>query len=251
MKRPWAAAFLFVAVSCSTALAKAMPKGAVPPNPGGLQNLLEGLEEFLSWDWLYVFTSLFVAAALSAVLAYHPKTHGKALTLEEVDQPKIFLMYSLVGALIGQICESSQYMAYVIFGLGGLYRFRTDVGPARDTGRLILATLIGVLCGLMKFVPAVVATGFGWVLIYFLESRVTHRLMIKGVEAAVLQQAADAYREVLVDNHITILSEKKNVVKKQIAFVFKAPGEFDPDQLEQLFKDIPPKLQGAIDWESS
>ena len=33
--------------------------------------------------------------------------------------------------------------------------------------------------------------------------------------------------------------------------IFRAPGKLDREQLEGLFKDIPPKLQGAVDWEWS
>jgi len=48
-----------------------------------------------------------------------------------------------------------------------------------------------------------------------------------------------------------VMSEKKNFLKGQLAFVFRAPGKLDREQLEVLFKDIPPKLQGAPDWEQS
>jgi hypothetical protein len=172
-----------------------------------------------------------LAVILGAAIAYHPRSFGKAATLEEVEQPKIYLMYAAVGALIGQICGHSELMAYVIFGLGGLFRFRTDVGPARDTGRLILVTLVGVLCGLMKPVPAVIATAVGWVLIYLLESRVAHRLTVKGLEPQVLAESASAYRSVIEELGVSILSEKKNFVKKQVAFVFRVAGGLDVEDL--------------------
>jgi hypothetical protein len=243
----------------SAAEAKGEPKGvaqeevaAEAADPGGWHHFQAGWQEFVDFAWAQILISFLVAIILGAALAYHPRSFGKASTLEEVEQPKIYLMYAVVGALIGQICGHSTTMAYVIFGLGGLFRFRTDVGPARDTGRLILVTLVGVLCGLMKPVPAVLATAVGWVLIYLLESRVAHRLTVKGLEPQVLAESASAYRSVIEELGISILSEKKNFVKKQVAFVFRVAGGLDVDDLtEELKAGVRENLQGAIDWESS
>ena len=200
---------------------------------------------------LEILVSLCLSAVLGFVIAYHPKTWGKAATLEEFDQPKIFIMYAIVGSIVAEIVRAYPEMAFVIFGIGGLLRFRTDVGPARDTGRVILATLVGLCCGLQIYTVALLSTTFGWVVIYLLESQVTHRVIIKGIDKDLLAEAAEAYEEVLVENSLRVMSQKKNFVKGQVAFVFRAPGRLDREQLEGMFKDIPPKLQGAPDWESA
>ncbi len=215
-------------------------------------NFVKNWKGFLNWALLIeVCVALVLAVILGACIAYHPRSYGKASTLDEVDQPKIFIMYALVGSLVAQIVVAVPAMSLVIFGIGGLFRFRTDVGPARDTGRLIMVTCIGLCCGMGIYMVAIFATVFVWCLIYYLEGKVAHKVVIKGIEPSVVQQAADAYREVLVENGLNVISEKKNIVKKQVAFVFRAPGELDREAMEGLFKDIPPKLQGAVDWESS
>src|SRR5262249_29551148 len=112
-------------------------------------------------------------------------------------------------------------------------------------------TTLGIGCGLQLFPVAIIGTVFGWVLIFLLESRVVHRMTVKGVETPSLAKSAESYHEVLVENGLKIMSEKKNPLKGQFSFVFRAPGKLDREELEQLFKDIPPKLQGAVDWESS
>jgi predicted membrane protein len=195
--------------------------------------------------------SFVLAVLLGAFIAYHPRSYGKAMTLADVEQPKIYLMYSLVGALVAMIIRVAPPMALVVFGIGGLLRFRTDVGAAKDTGRIILVTCTGLCCGLGLYPVAVLGTAFGWVLIYFLEARVAYRVVIKGLGPDVLAQAATAYSKVLDDNGADILSEKKNFVKQQVAFVFRAPGVLDREELEDLFKSIDPKLHGAVDWASS
>jgi NhaP-type Na+/H+ or K+/H+ antiporter len=144
-----------------------MPNLDVAPQAANVQ----GWGAFLHWQLILEIVSvLLLATALAAVIAYHPRTYGKAKTLEEVDQPKVFIMYAVVGAVIAESVQVSPIMGMVIFGIGGLLRFRTDVGAARDTGRVILVTIIGLACGLKIYVAAVIATAFSWLLIYVLES---------------------------------------------------------------------------------
>jgi hypothetical protein len=222
-----------------------------PPEPWPVA-FEKGLAEFTDWQILGgMLGVLALAAVLGAVVAYHPRTYGKALTLEEAEQPKIFIMYAVVGAIIGVVVRAHPTMAFVFFGIGGLFRFRTDVGPAKDTGRVILVTCIGLTCGLLLFVVAVLGTVFGWVLIWCLERTVAHRVLVKGLDPTVLAKSAEAYEEVLRENGLQIMSQKMNFVKNQVAFIFRAPGKLDREELENLFKDIPPKLQGAVDWEWS
>ena len=198
-----------------------------------------------------ILLSFVLAVVLGAFIAYHPRSYGKAMTLADVEQPKIYLMYALVGALVAMIVLVERSMAFVVFGIGGLLRFRTDVGAAKDTGRIILVTCVGLCCGLQLYTVAVLGTAFGWVLIQFLEAREAHRVVIKGLGPEVLAQAAEAYNRVLQENGADILSEKKNFVKQQVAFVFRTPGGLDRDEMEGLFKSIAPDLQGAADWVSS
>lgn len=214
-----------------------------------LQHLNADLGQMSNWAlYVQVLISLVLAMLIGAVIGYHPKR--KVATLEEADQPKIFIMYCVVGSVVAQIVSVRPEMAFVIFGIGGLFRFRTDVGPARDTGRLILVTCLGLCSGLGIYVVTLLGTVFAWLLIYCLDAKSTHKVMVKGIEQDKLAEASNSYREVLVENGFILISEKKNVVKKQVSFVFRAPGQFERDELESLFKDIPPKLQGAVDWES-
>lgn len=250
------AAVCFFALSGATGIHAQMPGVLDAPAKGAPVDwgaeFLKSLAEFKDWKILAgILGVLILAAVLGMVIAYHPRTYGKAASLEEAEQPKIFIMYAVVGAIIGQVVRAHPEMALVFFGIGGLLRFRTDVGPAKDTGRVILVTCLGLSCGLMLFVVAIIGTAFGWVLIWFLEGRVAHRVLVKGLDPTVLAKSAEAYEEVLRENGLHIMSQKMNFVKNQVAFIFRAPGKLDREQLENFFKDIPPKFQGAVDWEWS
>jgi len=253
-------AVLAIAGACLCALSGAKALHAqfpgVPAAPAKAldwkEEFLRGLQEFADVEVLGgMLGVLLLAAVLGMVIAYHPRTYGKAASLEEAEQPKIFIMYAVVGAIISVVVKAHPIMAAVVFGIGGLFRFRTDVGPAKDTGRVILVTCIGLCCGLMLFVPAILATAFSWIAIWLLEGTVAHRVLVKGLDPTVLAKSAEAYEEVLRENGLHLMSQKKNFIKNQVAFIFRAPGKLDREQLEGLFKDIPPKLQGAVDWEWS
>src|ERR1700753_4188691 len=72
-----------------------------------------------------------ITATLSGiVLAFHPVQRGRPLTVDDVEQRKPVVLYSSVGALIAIICTVAPSMAFVIFGIGGLMRFRTNTGES-------------------------------------------------------------------------------------------------------------------------
>ena len=209
------------------------PAGAAASPPAsGLASAFAGFHAFADgWQLLDMLIVFMLAAGLGAIIAYHPRTRAKASTLAELEQPKTFILYALVGAVIAKIVEANSAMAFVVFGIGGLMRFRTDVGPAKDTGRVILTAVVGVCCGLKLLVVAVMATVFGWVLLWILERETFTRLLVKGVPADGLALSADTYRRILFQAGCRILGERKKVIEGQVSFVFSTPSTFDRERL--------------------
>ncbi len=212
------------------------------------------------WDgfsdvWLMLDMALVfvVAVILSAVIAYHPLTRRKASSIEELEQPKTFIMYAMVGAMIALVVQVNSVMGLVVFGIGGLLRFRTNVGNSKATGRVILATVVGVCCGVKLFVVAVFATAFGWVLIWYLESQDVGRVLVKGLSLETIPRASEAYRQLLTRLGCKILGEKKSVTKNQVVFVVNTPRQSDREWrwLEDHLSEVPEDLRGTVDWEVS
>jgi hypothetical protein len=223
--------------------------GTVSSLAGVFAGFRQFLDGFQVLDMVIVFL---LAAGLGAVIAYHPRTRAKASTLAELEQPKTFILYALVGAVIAKIVEANSAMAFVVFGIGGLMRFRTDVGPAKDTGRVILTAVVGVCCGLKLLVVAVMATIFGWVLLWILERETFTRLLVKGVPPDSLPAAAEVYRRALQQAGCRILGERKKVFDGQVNFIFSTPETFDRERFEQLAATaIQPPFRGALDWDLS
>lgn len=194
--------------------------------------------------------TLTLAALLGVIIGHHPRRVSAADTLEEVKAPKVYTMYAVIGAIIGiMVLEYGLVVGFVVFGIGGLFRFRTDLTSARLTGDGIFVTLIGLCSGLNLPHVAVLATAFGFALIYLLEARVTYRMEILGVHADRLAATAAAHRGVLEQQGCRIMSERKSPGKERIVFIFHAAHRVTRHGLEDLFEKLDPALKGAIDWE--
>jgi len=194
---------------------------------------------------------LTLAAALGLVIGYHPSAERAADTLEEIEAPKVYVLYAVVGAVIGlMVVRYGTVVGFVVFGIGGLIRFRTDLRRATLTGQVILITLIGLSCGLHLPHVAVLATAFVFILMLLLHSRPAYRLEIQGLPSERLNEAAAVYRDQMVQQGCKVLSEKKNPAKERVIFVVRGARNVTHERLEELFAaNIDPALRGSIDWD--
>jgi hypothetical protein len=216
------------------------------------QSIGEGWGAFTDFGFLLnAFLTLALATVLGTVIAYHPKHAQTADTLEEIEAPKVYIMYSVIGAVIGILVVKYGFVVgFAVFGIGGLIRFRTLLRSPRLTGQVIFVTLIGLSCGLDLPHVAVLATLFCFILIYFLDARVTYRIDIRVLQPEQVVPATAAYRELLEKNGCRIISEKKNPVKERIRFIFKtAPHVTQEGLVDKLENEIDPALKGTVDWE--
>ncbi len=194
---------------------------------------------------------LLLAAVLGALMGIQPK-HGRTTdSREEIETPQIYTIYAVIGAIVGvMVVKYGLVVGFVLFGIGGLIRFRTVLQSASRTGRVILVALVGLSCGLDLPHVAVLSAAFGWILVFFVDSRVTYLLQIKGVNAGRFAETAAAYRSVLEKLTCIVLSEKKSPRKKRMTFVFRCSQAIEFDRLEEAFAtQIDPELQATIDWE--
>lgn len=222
--------------------------------------LTEGIEEFPDEGW-YSLTNykfvldmtlvLLLATVLAAVIAYHPKSHRSMESIEKVEAPKVYILYSVIGALIGiMVLRYGLVVGFVVFGIGGLTRFRTSAGSITKTGRMIFVTLIGLSCGLNLPHVAILSTIFGFALIYIMDWQITYRMVVKGLRFEHLPRTAVIYRQVLEEQECKILSENKDFMKLQVAFIFRPRKKMRPRELERLFLEkIPSEVKGVLDWE--
>ncbi len=211
-----------------------------------------GWAGFLDWQYmLQSFGALVLATTLGAVIAFHPTTQRSVDTREEAELPKVLIMYALVGAVIGEIVlKYGMVVGFVIFGLGGLMRFRTDAASTRDTSRLIIVTLIGLIAGLNLPHFAVMATVFACVLIYIFDGHPVCELEVHEIPEGRVKDAATAYRAVLAELGCKLINEDKSFSKHRIDYVFRAPRNRTHEEMHRAFCErVPVDVRGEIDWE--
>jgi len=246
MKNLWLALTLLLVAS--SAWSQQMPEFLMQ-EPGSLG---EGWAGFADIGFLSnALLKLTLATILGAAIAYHPKHMQTADTLQEIDAPKTFVMYAVIGAIIGiMVVKYGMVVGFVLFGIGGLIRFRTILGSASLTGRVIFVTLIGLSCGLDLPHVAVLSTAFAFVLIYILDARLTYRIDIRALPADRVDEAAAAYRFLLEQKGCRIVNEKKNPERERVSFLFQTSRNITRHHLEAVINsEMEPALVGSMNWE--
>ncbi len=219
------------------------------PDTQGLQSV--GWRGFLDYPYmLESLGSLALSTVLGALIAYHPNTVRMVDTVEEAELPKVQIMCALIGAMVGVIVlEYGLVVGFVVFGLGGLMRFRTQTATTRDMSRLIIVTLIGLICGLNLPHFAVLAAVYAWLLILF-DSKPIMSLEVHELPKGRLAEAASAYRIALGEIGCKLISENKRFANRRVDYVVRAPASSDHGKLEAALNEkIPADIRGEIDWE--
>jgi hypothetical protein len=150
--------------------------------------------------------------------------------------------------LIAVICAANPSMAFVIFGIGGLMRFRTDTGESKSTGRTIMATLVGLCWGLGLQLVAVLATLYFWSMVWVLEGGAVRNLVVGGIIVTDMGRSADAYREAFHRADCRVLGHSKNFKVMQMAFVVHMRDRTAIARAVREIDAIPEPLRGVPDW---
>lgn len=107
-----------------------------------------------------------LALALAAAIALHPvRRAARSKTLDFI-MPRLFAFYTLIGMAVGFLVDQHGYIiGFVIFGIGALLRFRSNLDDPIDTVEMILVTVVGLCVGLNFPVMAILITVVSWALI--------------------------------------------------------------------------------------
>jgi hypothetical protein len=188
---------------------------------------------FADWRLMVRLTVGIVASVLLAsTIAFHPRTHGNARTVAELEHPATLLFYAVIGVVVAQIVAVQPAMAFVVFGIGGLLRFRTDVGEAVDTGQVILVTVVGVACGLQQYPLGVLATVVGWLLIYRLRGTRPYAFLIEDLEPDAVEEVAEDVNALLATLGFVVIRRSLKPRKGRVRFLVRGPIELAQHEFE-------------------
>jgi hypothetical protein len=219
--------------------------GGVDPQVDSWLSIQHSLEQFLHPEFiLRLFLSLALAVACAWVVAWHPRRSSRLDSLSDLEERKTLVLLGMVGAIVAELSGTSTTLAFVIFGIGALLRFRTVLDNPKLTGKAITVVVIGLACGMGSWVMAVFVTAFSWILIFWLDSTVACRLRIRLAEDVDPEPVFGTVQSLLISRGCRLQSSALYKGKRQLVFLLHIPAGID---LEQLKADVRATLPEADD----
>lgn len=176
---------------------------------------------------------------LTLLVSFHPSVRGDRRSKADFDRPRILFLYAIIGMTVGFLVLHHGYIiGFVIFGMGGLMRFRADASTTADTTRLILMTLLGLCIGLDLPVVAFIAALTGWVVVLALGQHQKLQLEVAFDKQQNIQDSTDQLVEVLAARGFQTLASSKTKFKPVVQFVVQAEPGHRRDTLMREMSDI-------------
>ena len=161
-------------------MAKAAAGGGIDPKGNSWLSIEKSLEQFAHPSFiLRLFLSLTLAVGCAFAIAWHPRRATLRDPLRDFEERKALILLGVVGAVVAELSGTSQTLAFVIFGIGALLRFRTLLDNPKLTGKAIMVVVVGLACGMGSWAMAVFVTGFSWLLMFWLDSHSSCEVRIR------------------------------------------------------------------------
>jgi hypothetical protein len=208
--------------------------GTTDPKGDSWQAIQNSLQQFAHPEFmLRLFLSLSLAVACAWAIAWHPRRSSLTNPLADLEERKTLILLGMVGAIVAELSGSSQTLAFVIFGIGALLRFRTVLDNPKLVGKAITVVVVGLACGMGSWAMAVFVTIFSWLLVYWLDSHASCRIRIRLEDGVDPQPIFGLMQSLLVSHHCRLQSSALYEDKGQMVFILYIPAGIDPRKLEE------------------
>jgi hypothetical protein len=214
-------------------MAKAGTTGGIDPKGNSWVSIQQSVEQFGHPEFiLRLFLSLSLAVGCAYAIAWHPRRASLMDPLADLEERKALILLGVVGAVVAELSGTSQTLAFVIFGIGALLRFRTLLDNPKLTGKAIMVVVVGLACGMGSWAMAVFVTAFSWVLVYWLDSHSSCRVRIRLDDTEDPKPVFGTVQSLLVSHKCRLQSSALYEDKGQMVFLLYIPSGVDPRQLE-------------------
>ena len=245
-----ASAFALTDKEGSVMHALAQNQHAAPSNGGSYERLGSSFEQFFHfWFILRLVIGLLLSVGLSLAIATHPRRSTRMDPLSDLEERKTLVLLGMVGAVVAELVSVDSTMALVVFGIGGLIRFRTVLRNPKVTGKAILVVLLGLACGLGQFATAIFVTAFSWGLIMWLESHLSARVKVKVGDRIELRDAYAALLDFLRTSKCRVKSSALIDAKHQVVAMIHFPSGLDPKAMAADLRAAMPRSGDGCDVE--
>src|SRR5206468_6336439 len=214
-------------------MAKARATGGIDPKGNSWVSIQQSVEQFGHPEFiLRLFLSLSLAVGCAYAIAWHPRRASLADPLADLQERKALILLGVVGAVVAELSGTSQTLAFVIFGIGALLRFRTVLDNPKLTGKAIMVVVVGLACGMGSWAMAVFVTAFSWLLMFWLDSHSSCRVRIRLDDTEDPKPVFDAVQSLLVAHKCRVQSSSLYEDKGRMVFLLYLPNGVDPTRLE-------------------
>jgi hypothetical protein len=228
-------------LSCSAAfganpaeeMAKTGATGGIDPKGNSWVSIQKSIEQFAHPSFiLRLFLSLTLAVGCAFAIAWHPRRASLRDPLKDFEERKALILLGVVGAVVAELSGTSQTLAFVIFGIGALLRFRTLLDNPKLTGKAIMVVVVGLACGMGSWAMAVFVTGFSWLLMFWLDSHSSCEVRIRLDDTEDPRPVFDTVQSLLISHKCKLQSSSLFEDKGRMVFLLYLPNGVDPTRLE-------------------
>src|SRR5204862_4639153 len=214
-------------------MAKTGATGGIDPKGNSWESIQKSIEQFAHPEFiLRLFLSLSLAVACACAIAWHPRRVSLKDPLSDFEERKALILLGMVGAVGAELSGTSQTLAFVIYGIGALLRFRTLLDNPKLTGKAITIVVVGLACGMGSWAMAVFVTGLTWILIFWLDSHSSCRVRIRLDDNVDPNPIFGMMQSLLVSHNCRLQSSALYEDKGQMVFLLYIPAKIDPRNLE-------------------
>jgi hypothetical protein len=214
-------------------MAKAGAAGGIDPKGNSWVSIQKSIEQFAHPSFiLRLFLSLTLAVGCAFTIAWHPRRASLRDPLRDFEERKALIFMGVVGAVVAELSGTSQTLAFVIFGIGALLRFRTLLDNPKLTGKAIMIVIVGLACGMGSWAMAVFVTAFSWLLMFWLDSHSSCEVRIRLDDAEDPKPVFDTVQSLLISHKCRLQSSSLYEDKGRMVFLLYLPNGVDPRLLE-------------------
>lgn len=187
-----------------------------------------------------------LAIVMALLLTAWPKSLVARDPVAAVEERNGGIIVALVGCMAAELVQSSEQLtlgaevALVLFGIGGLIRFRTVFGDPKRTGLMILITILGLCCGMSQYALAVMGFLVIWIARYFLLSSVRLVVRVRPRKNADMEQIRAAVTSLVAGRGATVLGVSTIRSGKALELVARTRGAVDTTDLRLALEDAVP-----------
>lgn len=194
-----------------------------------MKAVIQSFGQFLHWQlMLRLLVGFALAVACGWFIAWHPRRSTRSNPVTDHEETKTLILLGMVGAVVAEVSKLDQNMAFVIFGIGSLVRFRTVMDNPKVTGKAIMVVVIGLACGMNQWAMAAFVTGLTWILIFWLDSHVSARFKLRVTGKQDVRLIYADAQDFLRKHHCRIKAATLYESKRSMVFVAHVPATLDP-----------------------